>query len=508
MAYETFSSLNRILESAESKRRSDLEKSFATLQVAIGLKQYEDQQIRYEETKTLEASRHAEVLEHQIDVREHTQLMQRKAQEHQENVFTLESEIKRATLEKNAWDKTKAKLEAMDTMQLGSLQRISKGFHFGIGMPDVTEPETYKDMHDTLTSTRRGGLGMSEGDATRLLQSYLAAKAGDGAPTLELMRDIDVAVKTFNAIARGEASSSELKPYMASLVDKYGELGLLEPILRPDNTWTPGQIKMWLDQKGIDNSEVTKKADLLKLVPESDRIKFIDKWTTLFDHAEIVRGNRANIRKEAVQLLKDDDVEIQSKIELLEYERISESIKALEVAGQGQLLQDLADRLKLLQQSEKEGLTETEFKQVQVKDNVKTNIDQFNQADDDQSDAEYQKTILTRQNEMLGIDVTSALSELDIKIENAKAIKDSTSILAEQAIYKRDILAAVNQLESAGAPKNLVDFPEYGYSQDMIEKALDIMMEQLEQPRTGRRTPLRELLSRREPSKSKYVGIY
>ena len=316
MAYESFAALNRILESAERKRESDRVRSLQMLQLGIGLKQYEEgktlESTRYTAKTTLEASRHAEVLAAQTDIREHQQTLAIRTQDYQDKVLELKTDLQEAQLDEIKYKQIKEKLTGLDLLQTGSGQKIAKGFHFGLGLTPVDSDEWYSDMHKNLTSTRRGRLAMTDRQATMLLQSGMAASKGDFVPTLDLMREIDVSVRTFNEVITGRADSKSLNATMVGLIDIYGKLGVIEQ----------------LDRGEVDGIAIS-------------GLKFVKKWDTLFNHAESVRSNRAGIAKETRELLQDDDLALKFKTEEIEYELIDQSIKALDAAKAKNDLDDL-----------------------------------------------------------------------------------------------------------------------------------------------------------------------
>ena len=140
----------------------------------------------------------------------------------------------------------------------------------------------------------------------------MAASKGDFVPTLNLMREIDVSVRTFNEVITGRADSKSLNATMVGLIDIYGKLGVIEQ----------------LDLGEVDGKAIS-------------GLKFVKKWDTLFNHAERVRSNRAGIAKETRELLQDDDLALKFKTEEIEYELIDHSIKALDASKAKNDLDDL-----------------------------------------------------------------------------------------------------------------------------------------------------------------------
>lgn len=305
MAYESFSALNRILESAERKKKADQMQSLQMMQLAMGLKQYEEQKI-------LESERYEDQLAHQVDLREHSQFLERerlkaanRERDHRDRVFDLEEKKANRQLDLAEWEHAQKKLSGLDMMNISKGTDIADRFLSNIGLTFSDDPNWQSEMKKVLMHKTRG-LGMTDAQATRLVQSSVASSAGNFQRTLDIMKDINYAVGVFNAVQAKEVDPKEFSKEMSSLVDVYGKLGFFIPA-------------------------------------DDGSLQMIDKWDTLFEHSETVLQNRSNISTEMGELLKDDDTEIKLDIETFHYQAIEEAIKALDAAKATDDIDNLMD---------------------------------------------------------------------------------------------------------------------------------------------------------------------
>ena len=92
------------------------------------------------------------------------------------------------------------------------------------------------------------------------------------------------------------------------------------------------------------------------------------------------------------------------------------------------------------------------------------------------------------------LELSQSIQDNEVKLESLEADRD----IAE---YNADIQYSLHHLKQVAAP-DMKEYPEYGYSNEQIDKMLDYLESNISSEKTGR------LMNRREQMQAgRYVGL-
>ena len=419
--YQSFAALGTILEASLQKKRHDIDKAF----------------------KALDVSMQSELLKEKIAQQSWENDMKLKE-------FNMNAEIKREQLitekqnrtiqnkkwELEQWKHTEEKLEGLEIESTDlNLLSVDK-FHASLNT-SFSEGDTWlEDMKEILEDR-----GLSENYSSRLLSASQKASSGNSLPTTLLIEELDQAVKQYNM------APDLVKSDQQELIRFYLSTGALE--LQVDGS-----------------------------------IKPTARFQNIFSSSLISSENLRKINLEQNQLLAKDDAEIQSEIDVAEYQ-IKE---ARENIAKQRLAKDMGitiDQVDLEQSIDALEAAEAD---------IETTEDQI-----DMSRRKIQNLETT--SSIIGIDAEAQIKQLNDDILSKKSTLQALTFTRDRAEYDRDIDYALVHLKKIATP-DMDTYPEHGYSNEQVDKMLEYLESVISSGKSGRRLNRREMMEA-----GRYIGL-
>lgn len=440
--YQSFAALGSILEASLQKKRADIDKAFKALDVSMQsdlLKEKIAQQSWENELSAQKFKLESEVT------------LNRMRNEKLNRYISLEN------LKLSEWEATDKKLDSLEAQSLKISGLASDQFHTAMGTTASEDEDWAKDMDDSLED-----LGLSKGYRTKLLNASIASSSGNYMPTSMLIEDIDLAIQQYNT------DETQVSPEQKELIKFY---------------MSQGVITTDVDDEGS------------PILTSSTR------YGNIFRSTLVSSENLRNIQKERNELLSEDDTDIQTNINLAEYESLSNELRSLDLIEANNSLKELQENILKQRAASEEGVSVDEYDLNQSINSLDAAEDAIEDVEDKIQDDRRRIQNLKNTGSIIGVDVESQIKELNKSIEENKDSLRALNVTRDKAEYDRDIDYALLHLKKISAPDNNT-YPENGYSNEQIDKMLEYLESAVASGRSGRRLNRRELMQA-----GKYIGL-
>ena len=413
--YQSFSALGTILESSLQKKRMDLDKAFKALNISM-------------ESDLLKEKIAQQSFENEIQMEQLA--MQQKVHANQLENSRLNRELSLEKSKLDKWNQTNEKLNLLETEALKSATLSSDSFHSALG----TKFSENEDWADNLNKALKK-LEVDEIYRSRLINSAVSASGGNYVDTSMLLEELQQSVNQFNE------EQAFLTPDMKKLLSFYTKMGVLVEEF---------------DKSGVSTG---------KLVPST-------RYSNIISSSLESANNMRSVSKERNELILEDDVDIQSKIDLKDYKRLENELKTLDLVETDNELERLKKQI-LRNQSEFDPDAGMNVGQVEVNKNLS---DEYKEWDDNVDKLkEVRNSIELLQNRVLG---NIQDPDLNQKIESLEKMENELIEVIETNKATIDLLTEDKRDQDAIRTLNLLGVES---SDDNIEA---VKMQQEEAERT------------------------
>lgn len=448
--YQSFAALGTILEASLQKKRADIDKAFKALDISMQsdlLKEKIAQQSWENEMKVKEFNLNAEARREDLK----TQKLNR--------TIALEN------MKLKKWQQTKEKLDMLEGESLDlNLEGVDK-FHASLGT-SFQEGDTWlEDMEETLEDN----FDLSEGYRNRLLDSSMKASKGNSLPTTLLIEELDQAVKQYNIAQTAPADQKQQAQYLIS--DQQREL-----------------VRFYLQTGTLE-------------LQANGTVKATARYQNIFSSSLVSSANLRKIDLEQNQLLMEDDTDIQSDIDIAEYQTLESELRQLDLLQASNQIKEARENIEKQRMAKDLGISVDEVDLQQSIDEVELARDAIESAEDKIELDRRKIQSLTTTESLLNIDAESQIKELSKSIADSQAEIQALTVTRDKAEYDRDIDYALYHLKKVSKPDRDT-YPEHGYSSEQIDKMLEYLESVIASGKSGRVMNKRELMEA-----GRYVGI-
>ena len=415
--YQSFAALGTILEASLQKKRDDIDKAFKALDVSM--------QSQLLKEKIAQQSWENEIKSKQFEIDSEIKREQLKS-------FKAQQKVANEKFKLTQWQNTQNKLDYLEN-EIKDLSLFSSDkFHASLGTSFMEGDDQWAEKLEKQLKE----LDVNEGYISRLLSASVKSGSGNPMETNLLIEELDQAVKQYN-IAQSAPEDQKaqaqflISPQQKELINFYLKIGVLRP-----STDAEGNII------GVESSA---------------------RFNNIFESSLISSQNLRNIDKEQIELGMGD-VNIQSQIDIAEYESLESELNSLDLLSQQNAITQAMESITKARIAEDEGIS---IGQMQIGSELRQEHEEWNENRDKLR--EVQRSIRLLEQRVLGA-VTdpkqtekiaklreqedNLISIIEVNKETIKSLKDEQEEEdAKRTLNLLDIEATEANIEAAKAQR-------------------------------------------------------